>query len=135
MKKAPATGRVYPVGRAPKIALPIRTTVAPSSTRTEITRLAIDREVHPALDDHPQLFGGVTMLRDDRVRRQLHDRQRDPLALDPPGTNGLAPDREEREVGEILEVAHRASAGAATLPQLEASRRNAECAACQPHMP
>src|SRR5688500_1746716 len=103
----------------------------PGATGSQVARLAIDREVHLPRDDHAQLLGRVTVLGHDGIRRELDDRQGDPLALDAPRPDLLAPDLQQREVGEVPQVAHRASEWG----RAPDNRRRAECAACQPGMP
>src|SRR6185503_2007339 len=97
----------------------------PRPAGTEVARLAVDREVHLAANDHAQLLGRVTVLGHDGVGPQLHDRERDPFALDASRADLVAPDLEERQVGKVLEAAHGSSGGAPIAGLSRAGRRAA----------
>ena len=77
----------------------------PGAARADDPLLVADPERHLTLDHEAALLIRVTMLRDDRARHQLHDRQRQALALDAP-TDDAVPDLDRNEVGEIDEVGH-----------------------------
>ena len=59
--------------------------------------------------DHAELFVVVPVFGNVGVGGELDEREGDPLALDPPGADGLAPDVDDRDRGEIDEVAHGSS--------------------------
>ena len=64
----------------------------PRTARSELPGLVADRERHATGDDHPELFVLVVVAGHHRTRRELEERQRDPLTLDAARAGGLAPD-------------------------------------------
>ena len=78
----------------------------PRPARPELARLVADREGHAPGDDHPQLLVLVAVPGHDRIGRELDEGKGDPLALDPPSADGLAPDVDDRHVRHVDQVAH-----------------------------
>ena len=75
----------------------------------ELADLVADRERDRARDDHSHLLVLVTVAGHDGVRGELHEGQRDPLAVDLSRPNGVAPHVDDRLGSDVDQVAHRAS--------------------------
>jgi len=91
---------------------------------------------------------GVDVIREHRdpaagadVVAALQQEDGPDVAQVPPGADGLAPDLQQRQVGEVFQVVHRSSRSVVPPPARSAApaparrRRRTECAACSPHMP
>jgi hypothetical protein len=80
----------------------------PGPARAQGPDLVADAERDLAPDDQTALLVRVAVLGDDRIGRQLHDRDRQLLAVNPARRDAV-PDPDRRHLPELDEVRHRIS--------------------------
>src|SRR3954452_16922678 len=72
---------------------------SPRSAWSKLADLVADGEGETPGYAHSELLVVVLVSRNDRIRRELDERQRDPLAVDTPPADGLAPEIDDRQRG------------------------------------